>query len=761
MIIEVSLLIIILLLCSYILFSVLGTDGISNEAQRKSFALMVFWIILWVITILLTDIFYHYLDFSLWSSRLSFCTSALIGYSYYLFVEKYQSRKNLRIVRILWSIVTLFLFLISLTDLIVKSVAIVDGSLKSTPGDMYIVYAVLVGLMFLTSGLLFFDAYKHEKNRVRKNQMLYMLIGSAISISLTFVTNLVLPMLGFKEIRSLGPLCLSFFIFATYYSIIRYRFLSAKLLISRFLYTLIIAIIPYVVFHLIVYLQLAVWGDIYSTGALVSGYLYALIFLYVFLYTTKGVDRFIKKIFYGSSVDPEKEKSKFLKEINTLLDTDKILNETKNLLERVFDVKVGIVLTSSGKILDDLEHLNTFEISQEDINCLKEVADPVLKDELIYLENERPEISTIFFDSKVQCFFPVNISQNTEWKAYIFLGNKKNSINYSIQDIDFISSVSSILSVALQRAYLHQEVLKFNQTLQEKVNEATVNLRKKIKELEEARKKENNMIDIMGHELRTPATVAKLNIEMLHNWQENMQKKYPNIKEFDDFERYLKRIQDSIENEIGIINTLLVSAKLEGERLELVKTPVNVLNAIELGIEGKKKSAEAKKISIIFDYPKNYKDFPYVLADKGRFQEIIDNLIDNAVKYTDEGCVRITATVEDKNVRISVSDTGKGIAQEDIPKLGTKFFRTNQYIPTESNSEVTQLVRPGGTGLGLFVVYGLVKAHGGEITVESEINKGSTFSFTIPIAEGATGEIDRKIFEGDQFEKLKTKKDND
>ena len=109
MIIEVSLLIIILLLCSYILFSVLGTDGISNEAQRKSFALMVFWIILWVITILLTDIFYHYLDFSLWSSRLSFCTSALIGYSYYLFVEKYQSRKNLRIVRILWSIVTLFL----------------------------------------------------------------------------------------------------------------------------------------------------------------------------------------------------------------------------------------------------------------------------------------------------------------------------------------------------------------------------------------------------------------------------------------------------------------------------------------------------------------------------------------------------------------------------------------------------------------------------------------------------------------------------
>jgi len=759
MIIEVSLLIIILLLCGYILFSVLGADEMTNEPQRKSFAFMVFWIILWVITILLTDIFYQYLDFSLWTSRLSFCTSALIGYSYYLFVEEYQDKKKLKGLRSLWSIVTIFLIVISLTDAVVKSVAVVDGSLKSYPGNMYIVYAVLVGMMFLLSGILFFGAYKREKNQVKKTQMLYMLIGSVISILFTFVTNLILPMLGFREIRSLGPLGLSFFIFGTYYSIIRYRFLSAKLLISRFIYTLIIAIVPYAVFHLIVYLQTAVWGDVYSPGALISGYLYALIFLYVFLYTSKGVDQFIKRVFYGSSVDPEKEKSKFLKEIDTLLDTDKILNETKTLLERVFGVKVGMVLTSSDQILSVSNDLNTFEITQSDINCLKELTDPVLKDELIYLESERPDVTSIFSNYKIQCFFPINISQNTNWKAYIFLGNKKNSISYSIQDIDFISSIASVLSVALQRAYLHQEVLKFNETLQEKVNEATVNLRRKIVELEEARRKENNMIDIMGHELRTPATVAKLNVEMIHNWQENMEKKYPNIKEFDDFNKYLKRIQESIENEIGIINTLLVSAKLEGEKLELVKTPVNVINAIELGIEGKKKSAEAKKISLTFDYPKNYKEFPYVLADKGRFQEIIDNLIDNAVKYTDKGSVKITAEAEEDYVRISVTDTGKGIAKEDIPKLGTKFYRTNQYIPG-SDSDITQLVRPGGTGLGLFVVYGLVKAHGGKITVKSEVGKGSTFSFTIPIAKGATGEIDKKIFEGDQFEKLRAQKDN-
>ncbi len=753
MIIEVLLLTIILFLCSYILFGVLSSNEDSSSIQRRTFAFMVFWIIFWVVTILLTDIFYESLQFSLWTSRLSFTSSALIAYSYYFFVKKYQNGSSSNITKWIWGIVTAFFVVMTFTDRIVKSVSIVDNALKSEPGSMHLYFSIFTGVLFLISVTIFFLAYRKEQNKVKKTQMLYILVGSVISIVFTFVTNLVLPILGFKEIRSLGPLGLSFFIFGTYYSIIRYRFLSTKLLISKFLYTLLLALVPYAIFHLLVYLQTVTWGSVYATGALISGYFYALIFLFVYMYTSKGIEGFIKKIFYGSSIDPEEEKSKLMQNLDTLLDTYKVLEESKNLLQRVFSVKTGIVVVASGEIMKNFQALNTYEVNDEYVGILNKLDNPVLRDESLYLEGGDYEITNMLSSLKVQCLFPINITQNMDWKVYIFMGDKKDSSNYSIQDIDYIHSIALLVSVALQRAHLHQEVLSFNETLQVRINKATEDLMKKFKELEEARKKESNMIDIMGHELRTPATVVKINVEMLGNWKEKTVLEEAEIKHFHEFDIYTKRIRESIENEIRIINVLLVSAKLEGEKLELFKTPVDILNTIELGIEGQRKKADLKGISLLFNTPENPKEFPYVLADKGRVQEIVDNLINNAVKYTDVGSVTVSVTYDDQNVFVSVTDTGKGIAEENIPKLGTKFFRTDQYISEDNGS--AQLVRPGGTGLGLYVVYGLVKAHGGEMKVTSELGKGSTFTFNIPIARGATEEVTKNVFGGDQFERLK------
>jgi len=188
----------------------------------------------------------------------------------------------------------------------------------------------------------------------------------------------------------------------------------------------------------------------------------------------------------------------------------------------------------------------------------------------------------------------------------------------------------------------------------------------------------------------------------------------------EEYAKYLDRISKAIDTEIGLINTLLTSAKLEGNKVEIRREKVDIKESIEMSVHGNEKELkEGVKIDI-------EEGLPFAYADRIRVMEILDNLISNAVKYTDKGRIDIQARSKGENIEISVRDTGKGIPKEDIPKLGSKFYRANNYLGSK-------IVRPGGTGLGLYVTFRLVKLMGGKISVESEEGKGSTFTFTLPI----------------------------
>ena len=118
-------------------------------------------------------------------------------------------------------------------------------------------------------------------------------------------------------------------------------------------------------------------------------------------------------------------------------------------------------------------------------------------------------------------------------------------------------------------------------------------------------------------------------------------------------------------------------------------------------------------------------DLPPVCADYARLERILINLLSNALKYSDPGTpVRLRAWQQDGQVVVAVSDQGRGIAPEEIPHLFERFYRTAGARKAE------------GIGLGLYITRILVEAHGGRIWVESEVGKGSTFSFSLPITEG-------------------------
>jgi signal transduction histidine kinase len=222
------------------------------------------------------------------------------------------------------------------------------------------------------------------------------------------------------------------------------------------------------------------------------------------------------------------------------------------------------------------------------------------------------------------------LNRKVQLNGVVLLGKKGDNLPYTVEEIQFLESLIINSSMAFGRSILYQQVENLNKSLQQKVQEQTSELQEKVLLLEEARRKEADMIDIMGHELRTPATVVKLNADLLSNFSN---------KVFDDretFDKYVSRIKEAVETEIKLINTLLSSAKLEGDKIEINMERVDIYKEVDMALHGEERHAQEKGLEIINNVSK---ETPPVYADHARVVEVLNNLISNAVKYTEKGSI--------------------------------------------------------------------------------------------------------------------------
>ena len=239
------------------------------------------------------------------------------------------------------------------------------------------------------------------------------------------------------------------------------------------------------------------------------------------------------------------------------------------------------------------------------------------------------------------------------------------------------------------------------------------------KELKENRE-QAEFISTASHEMRTPVASIEGYIGLALN---------PATATIDARAKsYLQKAHENTKHLGQLFQDLLDITKAEDGRLK--NEPV-VLDAIEFSRniwEGLKPKAEAKGLNYIFE-PDNHKTGEktltpvfFIHADRDHLHEILNNLFENAIKYTPSGMVSVNITGDDNNVQISVKDSGIGIPAEDIPHLFQKFYRVD-------NSETREI---NGTGLGLFLSRKLTESIGGFLDVESEYKKGSTFTVKLP-----------------------------
>jgi PAS domain S-box-containing protein len=237
--------------------------------------------------------------------------------------------------------------------------------------------------------------------------------------------------------------------------------------------------------------------------------------------------------------------------------------------------------------------------------------------------------------------------------------------------------------------------------------------RKRIEQqLQETARLKSEFTSTVSHELRTPLAISKEALSLLLR-----EKVGPvSVKQ----NEILKIASTNIDRLCFLIDDILDFSKIEAGKMEIHKESLDVIPIVEESCKGWKLRADFKKIALNMTAPEG----PLVLpVDKIRFLQILSNLLNNAAKFTPEGG-RIEIAVEDQPdaVKFSVSDSGPGIAPDDLPKLFQKF------------QQLKRTHGPGarGTGLGLSIVKSLVELHGGEIAVKSALGKGSNFMFRLP-----------------------------
>lgn len=234
-------------------------------------------------------------------------------------------------------------------------------------------------------------------------------------------------------------------------------------------------------------------------------------------------------------------------------------------------------------------------------------------------------------------------------------------------------------------------------------------LEKQAEQLKQAIAKKGEFLNIAAHELRTPLqpiigyTNRLLGKSDLPKWHREK----------------LEIILLSGERLLRLVQDVLYVNELETGAIKFTMEQIDLVVLLKEVHELFGSAVTKKELALSLDVPES---LPGIQGDAQRLKQVFNNLMTNAIKFTETGSVRVTARAEATMVVVSVADTGVGIAQEHLPKLFTKFYQV------ESSLKHTH----EGTGLGLAIVKVIIEAHKGEVSVESTVGKGSTFQVTLP-----------------------------
>jgi signal transduction histidine kinase len=586
---------------------------------------------------------------------------------------------------------------------------------------LFLIHFVLLVAISLT---ILFKGVMQSKGLIR-SQYTYILIGMSPTLLFAPITGVLLPVFyEHTEYIFLSPLYVAFFVSMIAYAMIKHRLFDIKYAAIRTAVYIGILTTLGVIYYSLAYGASFILSD-GSAGRISTAnptsVLIALFLGVLFQPIKRFFDKLTNNIFYRDIYSSED----FLNRLSATLTST---TDLKALLRRAA-VEIGTTLKSEQAFFivyrdnDRYIQAGTDAHSKMTLEEARELDGFARRDGINLVSTkslkENHPVRKLLSNHEVELLLPLTIEHNVV--GYLALGEQRTG-GYADRDTKILSTVSNELVIAIQNALSVQAVKGLNDTLQQRIDEATKELRASNAQLQKLDEAKDEFVSMASHQLRTPLTSVKGYISMV--LEEDAGK-------ISDAQRHLlNEAFTSSERMVHLINDFLNVSRLQTGKFMVDRRAIDLAKITGQEVDSLKTTAGARNLKLRYRKP-SY--FPTLYIDEGKIRQVIMNFIDNAIYYSSEFST-ITIALEQVNGEaiLTVHNEGIGVPESEKTHLFTKFFRAAN----------ARKQRPDGTGVGLYLSKMVVTAHSGKMVFDSAPNEGTTFGFRLPIKKLSTAPIE-------------------
>lgn len=602
-------------------------------------------------------------------------------------------------------------------EFITESVIITEfGKSVSVDQTEYLVYSLVIIAYFAFSLFELFTKSQRLKGTYRR-QAWWFFVAGTVTAAIGLWFDLFLPhWLGDYSLVWVGPLATTIFAISCAVSIIRHGLFDIRLATMRAIAYAMTIITLAALYFILAFVITNVFLGVRSDGSWVTSTVnvsVALVLAFIFQPIKQFFDKVTNAIFYHDTYNSSEFFAQLTKKISSINDLYELLRyaatDISSTLKAEF-ASFSVIETGHRPISSSVG--KKMQLPADD---LRMIDDYISQQDKIVITNEltathQQHIKRMLDSHRIAVILP--ISSDEFFKAYLFLGDHLSS-RFTTRDIKLLETISGELNIAIRNALSIHEVKELNAHLEQRINEATRELRASNAQLQKLDEAKDEFISMASHQLRTPLTSIKGYISMMADGDVG--------KVTEQQKHILDEAFVSSERMVRLISDFLNVSRLQTGKFFIEKRDSDLAKVVRQEIDSLEQAAKTRDLKFTVSVPKK---MPLLSLDENKIRQVIMNFADNAIYYSKEkSTIKVSLKVDKKDVWFYVKDTGIGVPESEQANLFSKFFRATN----------ARKHRPDGTGVGLFLAKKVIIAHHGEVLFESKEGKGSTFGFRLPI----------------------------
>lgn len=612
-------------------------------------------------------------------------------------------------------------FIAVMSDGLVRDVALAGAGWTVDLNPVYYFAYTAMYLILITASIVAFargvrEARRHHRRRLSRT-LLSIGLGTGISLACGVWFNLLLPLLGRYDLIWAGPPCAIIFAIVALVAIVRQGILDLRQAVARSMVYIVFVAAVVVVYSVIVFSVLQLFSPLITnvSGRTVLLTLTAVLLAFAIQPVWRRFDRVMGRVFYRDSYNID-EVTERLREVTTNEVQSRILSKkVTKILSDVLQVRyVNLYIYNSEEVHSTHSAVKSTAYQQryqdEYAHVLPESL-PILIDHVMFREANDSRRAWLVEEGKIDA--AVQLKVRGQRVGLLLIGLRLDGKHLSPKDIKLLTMIDDELALAVQNTLRFQEIEAFNDTLRQRVTEATKELRRSNKELQKLDEAKDEFVSMASHQLRTPLTSVKGYIDMV--LQGDAGKITPMQRQL------LSEAFTSSERMVHLINDFLNVSRLQTGKFMLDRRPVELAKLVGQEVESLRTTAAARTLELRYRAPAR---IPVLYLDADKLRQVIMNFIDNAIYYSrEDSAITVKLRVDQGDVVLEVHDTGIGVPKDEQAHLFTKFFRAGN----------ARKQRPDGTGVGLYLAKKVITEHGGSMVFSSVEGEGSVFGFRLPV----------------------------